>query len=335
LALILPSTLPELTASVAPVSFASMVVFNAVTSFPPVLTADPDKLARANAALDVAFTGAFVLGPAGGAALSTLVGLDAVFVADAMTSVLAIALCVRLPERRVARDAGRVPLHWRDVTAGLRFAYRWPRIRHVFTVGAVMWLSIGFFGALEPLYFRETLRADASTLGWVNAVFGIGMAAGAVLLGRAPQRVATLPRITALAAACGAGAMVYAGTASLAVVVLGAAVWGALLGLLSPTVRTIAQVEAPEHMVGRAMAALQLHERVGDLAPLAVAPLLAAVAGAQAVLIGSGLLVMLIALAMLPRARRLECPDPAPPAQATSPSTPELATPVAQLAGQC
>lgn len=318
LALILPSTLSQLTVTVALVSYASMVVFNAVASFPPTLTADPDRLSRANAALDVAFTGAFVLGPAGGALLSTAIGLEAVFVADAVTSVLAVVMCIGLPQR-VAYDAGeRTSLRWTEVTAGLRYAYRRPRVRHVFTVGAVMWLSIGFFAALEPLYFRETLRTDAATLGWVNSVFGLGMAGGALLLDRAPQRFATLPRITGLAAAGGVGAMIYSGTATLAVVIVGAAVWGALLGMLSPTVRTLVQGETPDDLIGRAMGAMQLHERAGDLTPLAVAPLLASAFGAQAVLIASGLLVVVIALGMVPAARRLErAPQAVPPSPAT------------------
>lgn len=305
LALILPTTLGQLTATVALVSFASMVVFNSVASFPPVLTADPDRLSRANAALDVAFTGAFALGPATAALLSRVVGLEAVFVADALTSIAAVALCAALPQR-VAYRGDREPLRWREVAAGLLFAYRRPRIRHVFAVGAVMWLSIGFFAALEPLYFRETLHADAATLGWVNSVFGVGMAGGALLLDRAPQRFATLPRITTLAAACGIGAVVYSGTARLAVVVVGALLWGSLLGMLSPTVRTLVQVETPDELIGRAMGAMQLHERAGDLTPLAVAPLLATAFGAQAVLIGSGLLVVIVAGAMVPLARRLE-----------------------------
>ncbi|HEX6255578.1 MAG TPA: MFS transporter [Euzebyales bacterium] len=306
LALMLPSTLAQLTPAVAAVSFSSMVVFNAVASFPPVLTNDPDRLGRANAALEVAFTGAFVLGPAGAALLSTVVGLAAVFVADAATSLLAVALCSRLPQRIAYDTDERASLGWREMTAGLRYAYRRPRIRHVFSVGAVMWLSIGFFAALEPLYFRETLQADAATLGWVNSVFGLGMACGAVLVDRAPRRFATLPRVTVLAAACGLGAMLYSGTATLTVVIVGALVWGALLGLLSPSVRTLVQVETPDALIGRAMGAMQLHERAGDLTPLAVAPLLASAFGPQAVLVGSGMLVVLIALALVPASHRLE-----------------------------
>jgi DHA3 family macrolide efflux protein-like MFS transporter len=306
LALMLPSTLAELTPAVALVSFASMVVFNAVASFPPALTSDADRLGRANAALEVAFTGAFVIGPAGAALLSTVIGLEAVFVADAATSLLAVALCSRLPQRIVYAGDERASLGWGEMTAGVRYAYRRPRIRHVFSVGAVMWLSIGFFAALEPLYFRETLHADAATLGWVNSVFGLGMACGALLVDRAPRRFATLPRVTALAAAGGMGAMLYSGTATLAVVIVGALVWGALLGLLSPTVRTLVQVETPDELIGRAMGAMQLHERAGDLTPLAVAPLLASAFGPQAVLVGSGMLVVLIAVALVPIARRLE-----------------------------
>jgi MFS family permease len=304
LALILPSTLGQLTLAVALAGTASLVVHTAVSSFPAVLTADPERLGRANAALELAFTGAFVVGPAAGAAVAAVAGVDAVFVLDAATSLVAVALCLALPERVAARGGER--LAWREVTAGVSFAYRRPRIRFVLSIGMVTWLSFGAFGALEPLYFREVLGSGPATLGWVNSVFGMGLAIGTVVLGRVPTRLATVPVATLLAAAGGVGAVVYTGTANLAVVLVGAVGWGVVLGLLLPTLRTLVQLEVPQVLVGRTMGAYQVHEHAGDLLPLLLAPPLAAAYGVQAVLVGTGVAVLVLALGLLPAATRLE-----------------------------
>jgi MFS family permease len=304
LALILPSTLGQLTVAVALAGMASLVVHTAVTAFPAVLTSDPERLGRANAALEFASTGAFVVGPAAGAATAAIAGVDAVFVLDAVTSLLAVALCLALPERVAARSGER--LSWREVTAGVSFAYRRPRIRFVLSIGMLTWLSFGVFGALEPLFFREVLGSGPTTLGWVNSVFGLGLAIGTLLLGRAPARLGTLPVATLLAAGGGLGAVVYTGTASLAVVVVGAVGWGLVLGLLLPTLRTLVQLEVPPALVGRAMGAYQVHEHAGDLLPLVLAPPLAAAFGVQATLVGTGVVVFVLALALLPAGAGLE-----------------------------
>lgn len=307
LALLVPQTVQQLALAVAVPNAAAMAVFAAVSTFPALLTRDGDRLARMNAAVEVASTGAFVAGPAAGAVLAATVGVQATFVANAATSVVAAALGLGLPATGVAPSSARpVARSVRTLTAGLRFAYRTPRLRFVLGIGTITWLAFGTFGALEPLYFRDVLNAGPSALGWVNAVFGVGLAIGATVLSRAPRRLTTLPVAVVLATAGGLGAVLYTATASLTLVPVAAVGWGAVLGVLLPTLRTLVQRETPVALIGRTMGVVQLHERTGDLLPLAVAPMLAVAVGVQPVLVGSGVVVALLAALMLPFAARLE-----------------------------
>ena len=100
-------------------------------------------------------------------------------------------------------------------------AYRTPAVALVLALGLLTWLSFGTFGALEPLFYRDVLGTAAETLGYVNAVFGVGLFVGAVTLDRAAGRLTSLRALVVLTALCGLGVFAYAGTSSLPVVVLG------------------------------------------------------------------------------------------------------------------
>lgn len=61
------------------------------------------------------------------------------------------------------------------------------------------------------------------------------------------------------------------------------------------------------------MGTLQVHHQAGDLAPLLFAPALAGVFGVQAVLVGSGVVVAVVAVASMPAARQIPAPSTAVP----------------------
>jgi DHA3 family macrolide efflux protein-like MFS transporter len=322
LALMLPATMLQMTAVVAVAGFFTAVVFTAITAFPPFLVAGDAALTRANSTMESAGMAAFIAGPALGAVLADTVGLDAIFVLDAATSLVAVALVLGItlqPRPPAATSRARA-----ELADGFRFVYTTPVVRFAVLVGSLLWLSFGSFSALEPLFYRDVLGTTPAALGWVNTVFGVGLLLGALLLPR--LRAISTRTLAALAVGNGLGAVVYAGTSSLRVVVVGALAWGIVIGLLMPAVRTLVQAHTPPGLQGRAMGVLQTHERAGQLLPLAVVPLLAAAVGVQRVLVGTGLAVALAAALSLPAATRLRRPvappaaplvDELPPAPAT------------------
>ena len=296
--------MPQLTVAVALVGFLSSIVYTAVASFPPFLTDDQDFLARINGAMEVAATSAFIAGPAIGAVLARYASLDWIFVVDALTSVVAVALVLGVRTRRVAHSERTGA--FRELRAGFGFAYGVSRLRFLLLLGSATWLSFGAFSALEPIFYREVLHVGPEALGIVNAFFGIGLAGGSIIATRYATRLMRLRVGAVLTIAGGLGAVAYSGTPLLVVVTIGGMFWGLVLGALLPVLRTLVQSVTPDQFQGRTMGVWQAHNTIGEMLPLLIVPGLAAVFGVQPVLIGSGVVVVVTGLLCLPAAVRMD-----------------------------
>jgi MFS transporter, DHA3 family, macrolide efflux protein len=316
LALVLPSNIGQLTLAVVFAAPPTAAVMTAVASLPPFLTDEPEQLQHINAAVEAAASGAFVAGPALGALIVRFWTLDWIFVLDAATSVVAVGLVAGVALRPGTQREERMP-PLREMRDGFRYVWTSPSLRLYLGIFAALWLSFGAFGALEPLFYRDVLRTGPEALGWVNTVFGAGIVAGSVLLGRLPRRFVCSRAALIGAVGSGLGAIVYTGTADLRIVVLGAIYWGVVLGIMFPLVRTLIQLVTPDHLIGRVMGTTNVSSQVGELLPLTFVPALAASFGIQPVLVGSG--VCLIAAALLAyregvRVDRIRAREPVRPA---------------------
>jgi len=280
-------------------------VFTAISSFGPYLTDDPDRLAKINGYIEGASWSAFVVGPAVGAILAGTIGIDAIFVLDAATSIVAALLVVGVTVRVLSKgeDHGGGFSELRD---GFRFTYGHRRLRFYILLGSTVWIMFGTFSALEALFFRDILGVEIETLGWVNSIFGFGLVGGTWLASRLSAKYRTARTLALIVVATGLGSVLYVGTEKLAVVVVAGVVWGSIIGMMAPLHRTLIQLNSPDDYVGRITGVTHVHSEVGHLLPLAVAPPVAAAFGLQPTLIAAGLIVSLVALASLPTAIRLD-----------------------------
>lgn len=298
LAPILASTMSEMTLSIAFLALVSMVVYTAVASFPPYLTAEEDELKGVNAVIETAGNAAFVAGPALGALLVRFGDVDHIFVLDAVTSLVGAVFILSVHIRPMPKESNgeAKPSAFREMKEGFGIAYSSKALRLFILTSTFTWLAFGAFGSVEPLFYRDVLEVGPETLGWVNTIFGLGLIAGSVVLARLPKRYMTATSVVALTSLSGLGGVLYASTADLRIVVLGAILWGMVLGMVFPMSRTLTQVATPEGMYGRVTAAINLHAHVGELFPLTFVPALAAALGVQAVLVGAGGVLFLLSL---------------------------------------
>jgi predicted MFS family arabinose efflux permease len=305
LAMIFVDTIPELAVATFVLGLVGTPVFTAISSFGPFLTDDPTRLAKVNSWIEGASWMAFVIGPALGAILAGSVGLDAIFVLDAITSLVAAALLIPVKVRRLAPDA---PRHggWTELKEGFRYSYGNPRLRFYIWLGSAVWLLFGTFSSLEPIFYRDILGVEVETLGWVNSIFGIGLIGGTLISGRLPERFRTALTLTILVGMNALGVLAYVGTDQINVVVLAAPFWGLIIGTMAPLHRTLIQINSPDQLVGRIMGVNHIHSEVGHLLPLAIAPAVAAALGVQQTLLAAGLIVVIVAAAFVGPARRLD-----------------------------
>lgn len=305
LGMALAHSVPVLAALVGVWAFAGAPVVTAGASFAPFLTLDPAELPRLNSRIESMGSLSMLVGPALGAAIAHYAGIDWVFVVDALTSLAAAAAVWTVHLRRVERTAEeRHPL--REMTDGLKAAYGIRPVRYYILAGSVAWMSFGAFGALEPLFFRDVVHTGVETLGWINTIFGMGLLAGAALLPKLPRAFLSARGLVAFLVLNGLGAIAYVGSGDLRRVVVGALLWGLVIGGLDPLIRTLTHRDTPDDLVGRVIGTAEVHRRIGELVPLAVAPALALRFGVQATLIGGGVAGALIALSSLAEASAID-----------------------------
>ncbi|MDX1510128.1 MAG: MFS transporter [Nitriliruptorales bacterium] len=279
-----------------------------LSSMAPALTDDERQLTRLNARIDQATWLAVVVGPGAGALIALVAPIDLVFVFDAATSIAAVALLnlVRLDPRDT--DAPEPSL--REIVGGFVYAARHRAVLLTMYLMGLASLSWGVSLALEPLYFRDILDLGPVAIGFVNSLFGLGLFAGSRLLDRSADRRLGFLAAIVISMISGVGAALYFGTASLAIVLVGAVVWSVPLGALIPLVRTLAQRATQPGMVGRVMGALTMQQNLSGVLPLAFAPALAGALGVQFVLVGAGVLIIVATPFVLVPARRLDAAEP-------------------------
>ncbi len=307
LAFIFAESMTALVAIAAVWAFVGAPVVTAGGAFAPYLTERTSELKRVNSLIEGAGAVSFVIGPALGALVVRYGNIDWIFVIDALTSLAAAAIVwrarlVRGPEPRDGKSTHALA----ELVDGMRTAYRVRALRYYVLAGTVVWLSFGAFGVLEPLFFRDVVLTDIETLGWVNAVFGLGILTGAAMLPRLRAGVISARGLAVAVMLSGFGSVLYIGTADLRIVYLGALVWGTVIGLLEPLLRTLIHRDAPPATVGRVIGTAETHRRFGELLPLAIAPVAAGIIGVQGTMIAGALFASLVALLTLGEARAID-----------------------------
>jgi MFS transporter, DHA3 family, macrolide efflux protein len=279
--------------------------FTAGAAFAPSLAEKPEDLTRINGWIEAAGTSGFTLGPALGAFAAKLWGIPSVFVLAIVTSAIAAVTVwfVRLAPS-VRQEGHSQPL--RELGDGLRLVYTTRALRYPILAGTIVWFGFGAFSALEPLFYRDVVGVGVEWIGWMNTAFSVGLVAGAWSLSRLPAKVVSTRGLTVFGALCGLGALGYVGSRQLPIIAVGAVLWGLVIGVTEPLLRTMLQLVAPERYVGRVVGAAQYHRNAGELIPLAIAPSAAIAFGVQATLIGGGLIVAVVLAAMWPIARSID-----------------------------
>jgi DHA3 family macrolide efflux protein-like MFS transporter len=314
LAFLLPTTAWQFTVLAGLLGFFGAPALTASASIAPFLTGPDAGLEKVNAWIEGATSVSFVVGPGVGALLARFVSIDSVFVLDAATSLVAVFLIwgVRLHRAPAAASGSPdVPPAPRssalaELRDGLRYVYTNRALRYPVLLGTVMWIGFGSFGALEPLFYRDVLKVGIETLGYINAIFGLGLATGAWLAARLPERLMTARGLALVSVLVGLGGVLYVGTRSLVVVAIGAITWGVVAGVTEVVLKVVMQSATPDEYMGRSMSAASMHRQAGELLPLAVSPSLARLFGVQPVLIGGGLLLSVAALFTIPEARAVD-----------------------------
>jgi MFS family permease len=266
-------------------------------------------LTRANALISGTFSTSIMVGPALGGLLVASVGVDAAFLADAVTYLISAFLLSTVPllrPRRESEEEGFV----RALRSGFGYLIGTP-IPLAIVLGAFLTiLTINATVPAEVFLAKETFGAGDAGSGLLVSLWGGGMVLGSAMMAVFGDRI-NLVLLYFLSIFVGACALVGTGLAPAFVLALGAlTVEGAATGIDNVATDTILQKRVPEVFLGRVFsirflgysAGEALAYPAGGLLVDAVGPrftyMLAGIATAAA-----GLLVLLAMIAVPIRGR--------------------------------
>lgn len=293
------------------------------TSYPAYLTDDPVELKDINSAIAMFSNVSIIVGPTLGGFVAAAASSRAVFVLMMIFTVLALIAGwgFRQSAGQAATHEGKPAIG--DVTsdkasqgsnsstsARATFA---ASIKTVFTNSVlallffIIFLSNFGYGAFDPLesfFYRDVLRVGVEWMGWLSSACGVGAVLGAVLALRLPPRFVSLKTLLVALMSVGLGSLLYVGTPYVGVALVGQIALGVAWGVVNPLHNTIVQTTAPLEQLGRVNSVMGFGNMFAGVAPLAIAPWLAATFGVQQTLVGAGMVVTAVPAVLLLFGRR-------------------------------
>ncbi len=288
------------------------------TSYPAYLTDDPVELKDINSAIAMFSNVSIVVGPTLGGFVAAAASSRAVFLL--MTLFTALALIAGWGFRQSAGQAatheGKPAIG--DITSDKASQSPDPNIssrvtfatsiKTVFTnsilalLFCIIFLSNFGYGAFDPLesfFYRDVLHVGVEWMGWLSSASGVGAALGAVVALRLPPRLVSLKTLLVALMCVGLGSLLYVGTPYIGVALIGQIALGVAWGVVNPLHNTIVQTTAPLEQLGRVNSVMGFGNMFAGVAPLAIAPWLAATFGVQQTLVGAGMVVTAVPAALL------------------------------------
>lgn len=286
------------------------------TSYPAYLTDDPVELKDINSAITMFSNVSIIVGPTLGGFVAAASSSRAVFVLMMLFTLLALIAGwgFRPQDGRVAGQGnadstgeGKLASQSPDPSTSARATFA-TSIKTVFTnsvlalLFCIIFLSNFGYGAFDPLesfFYRDVLHVGVEWMGWLSSASGVGAVLGAVVALRMPPLLVSLKTLLVALMSVGLGSLLYVGTPYVGVALIGQIALGVAWGVVNPLHNTIVQTTAPLDQLGRVNSVMGFGNMFAGVAPLAIAPWLAATFGVQQTLVGAGIVVTAVPAALL------------------------------------
>lgn len=291
------------------------------TSYPAYLTDDPVELKDINSTITMFSNVSIIVGPTLGGFVAAAASSRAVFVLMMLFTLLALIAGWSFKPRagHIAGQAnndsakeGKRAGQSSNPNTSARTTFA-ASIKTVFTnsvlalLFCIIFLSNFGYGAFDPLesfFYRDVLHVGVEWMGWLSSASGVGAVLGAVVALRMPPRLVSLKTLLVALMSVGLGSLLYVGTPYVGVALIGQIALGVAWGVVNPLHNTIVQTTAPLEQLGRVNSVMGFGNMFAGVAPLAIAPWLAATFGVQQTLVGAGMVVTAVPAALLLFGRR-------------------------------
>ncbi len=264
-----------------------------------------EQLSRANSLMQLSHGASGVLGPAIGGVLIVILGVSLTLWVDAATFLFASAmlLIVAFPSPRLKTDKTVLA----DISTGFGFLRRRPALLTLLGLFAVTNFFIAPLIILLPVVASETLRMGSEGFGLLFSSLSMGLLGGSIIFAAVKLRRHFGLYIIGAIAGFGAAYVLFGWSTFFFLSIASLGAMGLAVSLASIASSTVFQREVPLELQGRVFSARAVLAQGLQPASLAVVGVLAERLGAQNVLMGSGALIVVVALLTLASAsvRRL------------------------------
>jgi MFS family permease len=266
----------------------------------------PDDYVNAQSLNSTVHNAGRLIGPAVAGLLIAWVGSGAAFAINAVSFIAVLVSLFRMDPARLDR-AEPLPRERGQALEGLRYVWGRADLRACLVLVAVVALFGQNFRVVLPLFARDVLGGGAETYGWLTSALGAGAVIGA--LATAARETVTAWAMLLAAAAFAVVSILLAGAPGL-VVALGLLVGLGIANICFNTLaRVLLQLGADPSMQGRVIA---LHAIVFTGSTPFGGPMIGWVCeqfNARVGMLVSGVVPLLVALALLPTLRRVRGRD--------------------------
>ena len=246
-------------------------------------------LTRANALIGGTFSTSIMVGPALGGLLVASIGVDAAFLADAVTYLISAILLSTVPLPHPRRESEEEAGFVRDLRSGFGYLLG-ARVPLAIVVGAFLTiLTINATVPAEVFLAKETFGAGDVGYGLLVSLWGGGMVLGSAMMAVLGNRI-NLVLLYFLSIFMGASALVGTGLAPAFILALGAlTVEGAATGIDNVATDTILQKRVPEAFLGRVFSIRFLGYSAGEALAYPLGGLLVDTVGPRSTYILAGI----------------------------------------------
>jgi MFS family permease len=261
------------------------------------------NLTRANALIAGTFSTSIMVGPALGGLLVASIGVDAAFLADAVTYLISAILLSTVPLPHPRRESEEQTGFVRDLRSGFGYLLG-ARVPLVIVVGAFLTiLTINATVPAEVFLAKETFGTGDAGYGLLVSLWGGGMVLGSALMAVLGGRI-NLVLLYFVSIFVGALALAGTGLAPAFVLALGAlTVEGVATGIDNVATDTILQERVPDAFLGRVFSIRFLGYSAGEALAYPAGGLLVDAVGPRSTYILAGIATaaagLLVLLAMI------------------------------------
>ena len=257
-------------------------------------------------------------GPPLGALALAAFEMHIILAIDVLTAALAIGplifILIPQPERVEVEQTSQEFWIWADLREGLRYLWRWPGLRYLLLIAAVL----NFFGntmlTISPLLITDHFNGGATELGWFNSAWGVGIVLGGIVVGvwgGFRRRIMTTI-FGWIVYGIGTVCVGITPVDSLAFAIAGITLSGVGSSLINAPLRALLQANVNPHVQGRVFGAFESLTQSTTMFGLIVIGPVTDVFGPQPWFLAGGLLTLFLGISarMIPSVVSIEDKEP-------------------------